>query len=50
MWFGLILVLLGVLLLLQNLGILPADAWGIFWPVIIIAFGLSLLIRAARKQ
>lgn len=42
-----ILIGLGVVLLLNNLGILPWDAWGTLirmWPVILIAIGLDLVI------
>jgi hypothetical protein len=42
-----ILIGLGVLLLLSQLGILPANVWAIlwrFWPVILIVIGLDLLI------
>ena len=50
MVFGLILILLGALFLLQNLGILTQDVWEIFWPIVIIAIGLSLLIKDAIKK
>lgn len=40
--FGILLVLSGLLLLLQNLGILSV-AWGVFWAVIFIAGGLAFL-------
>jgi hypothetical protein len=43
-WFwGLLLVLGGALLLLQNLGIVSINAWGIFWPLAVILLGLFLL-------
>lgn len=45
MWFGFGLVLVGVLLLLNNLGILKADAWGYIWPLAIIIVGLSILFK-----
>lgn len=42
-----ILIGLGVVLLLNNLGVLPWDVWGTFlrmWPVILIAIGLDLVV------
>lgn len=42
---GLILLILGVLLLLENLGFLPQEIWGFFWPIIIILLGLTLLVK-----
>ncbi|MEK9156425.1 MAG: DUF5668 domain-containing protein [Patescibacteria group bacterium] len=50
MWFGLILVVVGVVLLLQNLGIITAQARGIIWPLIIIAIGISILLKRGRKE
>ena len=45
MVFGLILIAVGIFLLLQNLGIISADAWDIIWPLIIIAIGLKMILR-----
>jgi hypothetical protein len=41
-WGGLLIVL-GLLLLLQNLGILKIDLWGMFWALALIALGLYLV-------
>lgn len=46
--FGVLLVFLGIVFLLQNLGILPWGVWGRlwqFWPVVLVAIGLNLLLR-----
>ena len=46
--FGIFLLFLGVVLLLQNLNVLPWQLWEVlwrFWPVLIIAIGLSILLR-----
>lgn len=45
MWFGLGLVLVGMLLLLNNLGIITGDTWNYIWPGIVIIIGLSLLFK-----
>ena len=43
----LILILLGVLFLLSNLGLLPhlGPLFAKWWPLILVAVGLSLLLR-----
>lgn len=42
------LVLIGTIFQLNNLTIIDVDVWNIFWPVIIIAIGLSILINRAK--
>ena len=45
--FGaLVLVLVGLVLLLVNLGILPSDAWNIILPALLVVLGIALLIGA----
>ena len=46
---GGLLALLGSLLLLDNLGILRFE-FSIFWPVLIIALGVSMLLRVMNRQ
>lgn len=48
LWFGIVLVVLGVYLLLDNLGYLRFFRWDIFWPVALIAIGLLVLLRRYR--
>jgi len=43
-WGGALLIL-GLLLLLENLGLLPFSAWAIFWPLLLIFLGIGLLLR-----
>ena len=46
--WGILLLFLGIVFLLQNLKVLPWGLWGIlwrFWPVVIITFGLGMLLR-----
>lgn len=50
MWFGFGLVLVGVLLLLNNLGILKGDSWGYIWPAAIILIGLSILFNKKERN
>lgn len=50
-FWGVVLVLLGGLLLLENMGLLPAgvNIWSIFWPLILIAIGLRMLLRSSGR-
>lgn len=45
MYFAIIIILAGIGWLLQNLGIINGNFWGIFWPLLIIFWGISMLIR-----
>ncbi len=43
MFFAYFLIVVGVVFLLKNFGILPAGSWGIIWPSLLIAWGLSMI-------
>lgn len=45
LFWPLFLVAVGVLFLLDNFGWLPGNAWNWLWPLLLIFFGLSLLLR-----
>lgn len=49
-FWGSMLILLGMLFLLNSLGVLTAGVWTIFWPIALILFGLSLLISAFGRS
>lgn len=44
--FGGIVMFVGAVFLLHNLGLLHGNVWEYFWPVILIAIGVGLLVRA----
>ena len=44
-WTGAVLILIGIVLLLSNLDIVDIDELVRFWPLILIAAGLRLVIR-----
>jgi lia operon protein LiaF len=52
MWWPLILIVLGVLFLLNNMGVLPLGALkqllATWWPLILIALGVAALARRSR--
>ncbi|NLE75058.1 MAG: cell wall-active antibiotics response protein [Actinobacteria bacterium] len=43
------LVLVGLWLLLGNIGWLPGASWGIFWSLVLIVAGVVLILEAARR-
>ena len=45
LWAGIILIALGAYFLLANIGVLAGFRWDIFWPVVLIAIGLLILVR-----
>jgi hypothetical protein len=50
LFWGAILVLLGGIILLSNLGILPANIWGVFWPALMILFGVWIVWGAVFRR
>jgi hypothetical protein len=50
MFVGLLLLLLGALLLLDQLGIIRGGVWDYFWPAAIIAVGLSMIVEHSRRK
>lgn len=49
MLFALILLVIGIIFLLRNLGIIGVDIWPIIWPSLLIVLALRILIRARRR-
>lgn len=47
-FWGFVLLLIGSLLLLDNLGLLNINFWQLVWPVLLIALGLWVLLGVAR--
>jgi hypothetical protein len=43
LFWGVILILIGALLLLNNLGVLDVNVWSLIWPLFLIALGLRIL-------
>ncbi len=49
MFVAFFLVALGVLFLLKNLDVIQGDVWDILWPLLIIAFGASLIFKRRHR-
>jgi len=45
MFLGLILIVIGLVFLLKNLGYISEPAWSIIWPVILVVIGLGILLK-----
>jgi len=45
MIIGLILIIIGAVFLLQNLGYISGGTWNIIWPAILIVIGLGTLLK-----
>ena len=50
MWFGVAIIIVGVVLLLQNLGLVSGGAWDIIWPALIVIIGASILAKRDRRS
>ncbi len=48
MFISFLLIIIGVVFLLKNLGIISGNVWGIIWPLVLIAFGLYLILKTHR--
>lgn len=50
MEFGLVVIFVGFIFLMKNLGIIPAEAldWSVIWPVIVILCGLLVVGKGCR--
>jgi len=50
MWWGIVIIVLGVVFLLKNLGVISGVSWGIIWPAMVIVFGLALISRKLSRK
>jgi hypothetical protein len=50
LFWPVILILIGVLFLLQNLGLLGGNVWSLFWPLLLILFGVWVLLGATGRR
>jgi hypothetical protein len=50
LFWGTVLIILGVLQLLNNLGILQISIWQIAWPLLLIAFGIWVLLGTILRR
>ena len=48
--FGLIVLAIGIVFLLRNLGIIEWVSWSIMWPVILIIVGIGACVQAITSK
>ena len=47
---SLLLIIIGLVYLLKNLGFISGGVWGIIWPLILVALGLYLILKRRRSR
>ncbi len=50
LFWGTIILILGLMLLLQTLGIISMNVWGVFWPLFLILLGLWFLLGSRLRR
>lgn len=45
MFWGIILIVIGLVALMKNLGFITASTWEVLWPILVIALGLSFVSK-----
>ncbi len=48
--FGSILIIIGAVAILDNLGFLPGGFWEFFWPALLIMLGVSFITKSRCKE
>ncbi len=49
-FFGVVIILAGALLLAINLGVITTRVWSFFWPVVIVLLGVWFLLRPVLQK
>ena len=50
MFFGVLLIVMGILMLLDQIGVIYGDWWDYFWPTVIVAIGVSMIFKDKRPR
>ena len=50
MFFPLAIIIIGAILLLENLNVISGNIWEWVWPALIIVLGLSMLLGRKRRR
>ena len=50
MYVGFLLIIVGVLFLLKNLGIISGSFWDILWPIVVVFVGISMLFSRKKRH
>ncbi len=49
MYIGFLLIVVGVLFLLKNLGIISGGFWEILWPIVVVFVGIAMLFGRKKR-
>jgi len=49
MYIGFLLIVVGVLFLLKNLGIISGSFWEILWPIVVVFVGITMLFGRKKR-
>jgi hypothetical protein len=49
-FIGLVLLAIGIVALLIKLGVLSGSVWGYFWPIVLIALGLTFVLGRFTRR
>ncbi len=49
-FWAILLIVGGIVLLLNNLGILSVDIWGVIWPLVLVLLGVGFLVGAVNRR
>ena len=49
MFVGALILIVGIVFLMQNLGYISGNVWQVIWPLIVIVAGFSMIIRNRRS-
>jgi hypothetical protein len=49
MIIGIIIIIIGLVFLLQSLGLITGSVWQIIWPILIIIAGLGIICKEKGK-
>jgi hypothetical protein len=50
LFWPVVLIVVGVILLLQNLGLLTFNIWGVVWPLLLVALGLWIVVGGISSR
>lgn len=50
MAFAMIVLIIGFLMLFERMGVISNEWWGYFWPLAIIAIGLSMMFNKMTRD
>lgn len=47
MFIGLAIIIIGIVFLLENMGLISSSAWQLIWPCLLIVLGLCMIFKTS---